>query len=227
VLKKVLDVSEIGFDDRSNVIVSGDRVGQRVPIEALSDGYVTTAGWVIDLIARWLARAEQADVEVTPEMLQKITGLVLLDEVDLHLHPAWQLDVIPRLRELFPRLSFIVTTHNPLTLVGARPDEIWILSREGGRARAERRTDVPALLTGAQIFQRFFGIGGFFPSDLGEKLQRYGFLAGNPHRSDEEQEEMERLRIALHEKGIVPGWEEVPRAPRDTPKPRAHRRKPS
>lgn len=226
-LKKLLDVNEIGFDERSNIIVSGDRVGQRVPLEALSDGYVTTAGWVIDLLARWLARAEQAGIEVTDDFPRSITGLVLLDEVDLHLHPAWQLDVITRMRDIFPRLSFVVTTHNPLTLVGARPDEIWILSREDGRARAERRADVPALLTGAQLFQRFFGITGFFPNDLGQKLQRYGFLAGDPHRSEQDQREMEELREALKEKGIVPGWEEVPRAAPEAPKRRASRRKAS
>lgn len=222
-LKKILDVDEIEFDEDSKVVVTGGRVGERVPLEALSDGYVTTAGWVVDLLARWIARAQQVGLEVTADFPRKMTGLVLLDEVDLHLHPAWQLEAIPRIREIFPRLSFVVTTHNPLTLVGARPEEIWILSRNSEGAHAEQRVDVPALLTGAQLFSRFFGISGFFPNDLGQKLQRYGFLAGNAHRSEAEQQEMEVLRTALHDKGIVPGWEEIPRAV-ETPKRRQRRR---
>jgi energy-coupling factor transporter ATP-binding protein EcfA2 len=228
-LKAILDVTEIAFDDtggESKVVVTGERVGTRIPLNALSDGYLTSMGWLLDLLARWIARARQAGIEIASDFTRQMTGLVLLDEIDLHLHPAWQLKVIPRVRKLFPRLSFIVTTHNPLTIVGARPEEIWILSRDEQGIRAERRTDIPALLTSAQIFNRFFGIEGFFPNDLGQKLQRYGFLAGYSARSDAEQRELEDLRAALHEKGIVPGWEEVPRK-EEVAKPRSRRSKTS
>lgn len=229
-MKSILDVTEIEFDDtggESKVVVTGERVGTRIPLNALSDGYLTSMGWLLDLLARWIARARQAGIEIAPDFTKQMTGLVLLDEIDLHLHPAWQLKVIPCVRELFPRLSFVVTTHNPLTIVGARrPEEIWILSRDEHGVRAERRSDIPALLTAAQIFNRFFGVEGFFPNNLGQKLQRYGFLAGYSARSDAEQREMEELRAALRENGIVPGWEEVPRK-EEVARPRARRSKAS
>jgi predicted ATP-binding protein involved in virulence len=58
-----------------------------------------------------------------------MTGVAIVDEIDLHLHPRWQRDVVASVRARFPRMSFVVTTHNPLTLLGARPGEIYVLRR--------------------------------------------------------------------------------------------------
>jgi hypothetical protein len=110
---------------------TGPSVG-RARLAALSDGYVTTIGWVLDMIARWLERADRMGISVEADFNLKMEGLVLVDELDLHLHPRWQRHVIQDLRALFPRLSFVVTTHNPLTLLGARDGEIFVLRRPGG-----------------------------------------------------------------------------------------------
>ncbi len=209
-LCRLLDVAGIEVRDRRLWVVEHD--GPPVPLEAMSDGYLTTAGWFIDLIARWIELANRHGVAIVAGFLEHMTGLVLLDEIDLHLHPRWQIEVIRRTRALLPRMSFVVTTHNPLTLVGARPEEIWILSRSEGAIIATQGHESPMLLTGGQIFSRYFGIEDVFPSEMGSKLRRYGFLSGYVARSDEEQAEMEQLRADLREAGIEPGWEEVPRS---------------
>lgn len=109
-------------------------------------------------------------------------------------------------------MSFVVTTHNPLTLLGARAEEIWVLHRaEGDRIAAERGRGSPALMTGSQIYDAYFGITSLFPDELGEKLRRYGFLAGSAARTDEEEAEVHRLLEALRARSIDPGWEPVPR----------------
>ncbi|WP_437721487.1 AAA family ATPase [Sorangium sp. So ce861] len=225
-LQELLAVEALVVRDRQ-VLVSGPSVGTDVPFAALSDGYLTAAGWFLDLVARWIELAHKHLGSLNDGLLRRMTGLVLLDEIDLHLHPRWQLEVIPRVKRLLPKMSFIVTTHNPLTLVGARPEEIWILSLEDGRVRAERGTEAPMLLTGGQIYGRYFGIQDVYPSEIGEALRRYGFLSGDPLRTDEEQAEMARLRATLKANGIEPGWEEVPReAPRPArPRPRGQRAK--
>ncbi|AGP39264.1 AAA family ATPase [Sorangium cellulosum] len=225
-LQELLAVDALVVRDRQ-VLVSGPSVGTDVPFAALSDGYLTAAGWFLDLVARWIELAHKHLGSLNDGLLRRMTGLVLLDEIDLHLHPRWQLEVIPRVKRLLPKMSFIVTTHNPLTLVGARPEEIWTLSLEDGRVRAERGTEAPMLLTGGQIYGRYFGIQDVYPSEIGEALRRYGFLSGDPLRTDEEQAEMDRLRATLKANGIEPGWEEVPReAPRPArPRPRGQRAK--
>ena len=209
-LQELLGVSEVVVRDRQ-VFVSGPSVGKDIPFAALSDGYLTTAGWFLDLIARWIELAIKQPGALGAGLLGRMTGLVLLDEIDLHLHPRWQIDVIPRLKHLLPKMSFVVTTHNPLTLVGARPEEIWILSTDGGEVHAERGTEAPMLLTGGQIYSRYFGIRDVYPAEIGEALRRYGFLSGDPLRTSEEQVEVETLRAKLAAHGIEPGWEEIPR----------------
>ncbi len=100
----------------------------RVRFDQLSDGYLTTAGWLVDLVARWIAH--HALVALPEDILGNITGLVLVDEIDLHLHPLWQMRIIDDVRRLFPKLSFVVTTHNPLTVHGAKRGEVFVLRRE-------------------------------------------------------------------------------------------------
>lgn len=210
-LRTILDVELIEVVDQNVWVREKDK--PRVLFKALSDGYISTAGWVIDLIARWITLAERCKVPIDEKFTKRMTGLVLIDEIDLFLHPRWQVDVIERTRTLFPKMSFVVTTHNPLTLVGAKPEEIWILSMDNGRIQATRGQETPMLLTGGQIYNQYFGIRDLYPHELGRKLRRYGFLSGYALRTDEEQAEMEALRAELRAKGIDPGWEEVPREP--------------
>jgi AAA domain, putative AbiEii toxin, Type IV TA system/AAA domain len=208
-LEKILNVDEVVMRDQ--LLVSGPSVGKDIPLAALSDGYLTTAGWFLDLVARWINLAYEHTGTVGSDILERMTGLVLLDEIDLHLHPRWQINVIQKVKELLPKMSFIVTTHNPLTLVGARPDEIWMLSTDDGPVRAERGTEAPMLLTGGQIYSRYFGIHDLYPSKVGEALRRYGFLSGDALRTDEEDAEMKQLGAFLKKSGIEPGWDEVER----------------
>jgi len=54
-------------------------------------------------------------------------GIVIIDEIDLHLHPQWQRRIIPQLRKTFPNIQFIVTTHSPLVLESLDLDNIIVL----------------------------------------------------------------------------------------------------
>ena len=101
-----------------------------ITLSQLSDGYLTTLGWVIDLIARWMSWARTRNLPIDDGFNLNMTGLVLLDEIDLHLHPLWQTAVIQSIREAFPKLSFVITTHSPLVLFGARAGEIYVLRRD-------------------------------------------------------------------------------------------------
>jgi predicted ATP-binding protein involved in virulence len=90
-------------------------------INQLSSGEKTLLALVADL-ARRLAIAN-------PHRDQPLTGygIVLIDEIDLHLHPRWQRHVIPRLRKTFPNCQLIVTTHSPLVLSQVKRENVVIL----------------------------------------------------------------------------------------------------
>ncbi|XXT22079.1 AAA family ATPase [Sorangium sp. So ce429] len=124
------------------VEVEGPTLG-RVPLGALSDGYRTTMGWILDMVARWVEEARRRNIQVDEDFHEKMTGVVVVDEIDLHLHPRWQRDVISMVRGHFPRMSFVVTTHNPLTLHGAQPGEIYVLRRDAKGTVELLQRDLP------------------------------------------------------------------------------------
>lgn len=184
----------------------------RIPFSCLSDGYLTNAGWFLDLVARWITLAECYDFKIDKDFLANMRGLVLIDEIDLHLHPQWQIEIVSKTRALLPKMSFVVTTHNPLTLVGAKAEEIWILDRISGAVRATSGVETPMFMTGGQIYHQYFGIGEIYPNALGRFLQRYSYLSGYALRDDTEQAELESIQRRLADADIDPGWEVVPRA---------------
>ncbi len=100
-------------------------VGYRV--SQLSDGYSATLALVMDLSRRmaevFLEQNFADDIAPVLEM----PGIVLIDEVDLHLHPSWQQRILPDLMRTFPNAQFIVTTHSPQVLSSVRPENIRIL----------------------------------------------------------------------------------------------------
>ncbi len=170
----------------------------------LSQGYQSTIAWIADVVGQFFFERGEP---LAPEEME---GLVLLDEIDLHLHPRWQVDLIPLLKEVFPRLQFVATTHSPMVLPGLSREEVVLLRQDAdGHVVVQEAPDSPALLTGSEIYETFFGIGELYPSQLGAALQRYSFLVGTPRRSPEEDQEMEALRRQLAAAGVDPGWTPV------------------
>lgn len=158
-------VESLEFDDQGVWWINGPKVG-RARLAALSDGYLTTLGWIIDLIARWSERMQRDGIALDGDFTQHMTGIVVIDEIDLHLHPLWQVSIVTELRRLFPRMSFIATTHNPLTLLGARPGEVHVLRRSQDNANIiVHQVDVPEGTRADQVLTgEWFGL----PSTLDE-----------------------------------------------------------
>lgn len=110
-----------------------DFEGISTPFGALSDGYKAFIGWVGDLIGHL------ADVAPEGVPLDRITGIVLVDEIDLHLHPAWQREVVPLLSSTFPCLQFMFSSHSPLVASSVKRENIFVTDRaEDGTATIEQ-----------------------------------------------------------------------------------------
>lgn len=116
-----------------------------LPWSALSDGYRSFFDWVGDLLFRLESIAPN-----TP--LTQVPGVVLVDELDLHLHPQWQSEVVQTLSRTFPRLQFIMTTHSPLVVGALDAENILILEQdEEGVSRARRPQSSPWGLSAEQL----------------------------------------------------------------------------
>ena len=92
--------------------------GVRLPLEGLSDGYRTTAALVLDIVRLLHDCFGSLDVDGSGRRLLN-SGVVLIDEVDLHLHVSWQKEFGFWLKQHFPNVQFIVTTHSPFVCQAA------------------------------------------------------------------------------------------------------------
>ena len=99
-------------------------------IEQLSDGYKIAIAMVADIAAR------MAEANPHKENPLLTSGIILIDEVDLHLHPQWQRTILKNLHDIFPNVQFIVTTHSPSVILGAL-DIAQIIKTEGGELLTE------------------------------------------------------------------------------------------
>lgn len=95
--------------------------------DQLSDGYRTALGMVGDIAYRM--------AEINPQLgadaASKTSGVVLIDEVDLHLHPRWQATILADLRAAFPRVQFIVSTHSPSVIASVRGEQLRVFGADG------------------------------------------------------------------------------------------------
>ncbi len=108
-----------------------DGNGRGVPVEQLSDGFRSILSLVFELIRQLAVAYGASEVFASDGLTVVAPGLVLIDEIDAHLHPSWQRDIGFFLTRLFPRLQFVVTTHSPLVCHAAAHGSIFRLARPG------------------------------------------------------------------------------------------------
>jgi predicted ATP-binding protein involved in virulence len=98
-----------------------EKNGQRLIVNQLSDGEKCLMAMIGDLARRLSIANPLRDNPLEGE------GVILIDEIDLHLHPKWQRMLIPKLREVFPNCQFLLSTHSPHVLTHAQPENIFLL----------------------------------------------------------------------------------------------------
>lgn len=178
----------------------------RLPAGWLSQGYQGLIAWIADMMGYACLHYGRAQAP------GEIEGIALVDEIDLYLHPSWQVQLVPILRHIFPKVQFIVTTHSPLVLSSLKSHEVVTLDFDDAGDIVARPHDVdPRLKTGSELLQSFFHVQNTYPAELGRTLRRYLYLANDPYRSDDEEQELDRLEATLRDQSFDPGFPRVPR----------------
>jgi AAA15 family ATPase/GTPase len=98
-----------------------------IRLRDLSYGYQTMIAWILDLVRRMVERYPDSSNPLAEP------AIVLVDEIDLHLHPDWQRKIIAHLTKHFPNTQFIVTAHSPLIVQSAEEVNLVILKKENDR----------------------------------------------------------------------------------------------
>jgi energy-coupling factor transporter ATP-binding protein EcfA2 len=183
-----------------------DGNGCRLPIEDLSDGYRSILSMTFELI-RQLARVYGSKAIFEPHDKTTIIspGVVLIDEIDAHLHPTWQRRIGLWFREHFPYLQFIVTTHSPLICQAATVGTVWRLPKPGSNESGGMVTgiDLDRLLYGNLLDAygtEAFGADVTRSEESKKYLRRLAELNQKELRgqlTDDERKEQEKLRAML------------------------------
>ncbi len=204
----------IGLDDSQARIVAGkgggirissQEVGIDVPLEGLADGYRVAFNWIMDLYGRALMPGR-----ITP--WGSIAALVLIDEVDQHLHPELQTRVVGELSRTFPDSQFVVSTHSPLVALGTDPSQLIVLHRdEQGKVRAAKEVPDYRGYSPDEVLadRRLFDVEAHNP-DFARLLNLYYRLGSTPpeDRSDEQADQLKRVAEAVRA-APTPGYSDA------------------
>jgi predicted ATP-binding protein involved in virulence len=109
----------------------------RLPFSALSDGFKAFLGWVWDLLYQ-IALVWDKDKPLT-----EMPGVVIVDEIDLFMHPEWQRTIVGKVAETFPNLQFLFSTHSPLVAGSLEPENVFVMETDESGAAVVKQYPEP------------------------------------------------------------------------------------
>lgn len=186
-----------------------EQQGVRLPLTGLSDGYRTTAALVLDLVRHLhdcfggLETAASHDADCRQQVLH--SGVVLIDEVDLHLHVSWQKKFGFWLKRHFPNLQFIVTTHSPFVCQTADLRGLIRLPAPGENRSAEHVSETlyNTVVNGSAddaVLTELFGLETPYSAEserLRERIAQLEALLQSGKAKDRDRRELKSLRARL------------------------------
>ncbi len=159
-----------------------------VPLNGLSFGYKTLIAWTVDFASRMFDRYPGSKNPM------KEPAVVLVDEIDLHLHPKWQRSIMSYLSELFPNTQFIATAHSPLVVQAAGEANIAVFRREGDHVVIDQSVSA---IRGWRIDQvltsDLFGLETARPPELEPLLEERTRLLGKSRMTKKDRERVAEL----------------------------------
>lgn len=165
-----------------------------VELRQLGYGYQTMIAWMVDFASRMVERyPDSADPLAEP-------AVVLVDEIDLHLHPKWQRELMGYLSERFPNTQFIATAHSPLIVQAAASvnANIAVLRRDGDHVVIDNK---PESIRGWRVDQiltsDIYDLPTARPKEFDEAIQRRVTLLSKPQLTPKDRRELRKLEKQL------------------------------
>lgn len=167
--------------------VEPDGSHHELRIEQLSEGYKIVIAMVADLAARM--------AEANPEMPNPLdaTGIVLIDEVDLHLHPKWQRTILQDLHRVFPNVQFLVSTHSPIIVVGAA-EIAQVVNLNNIPDNADDVVQSVAVSNVGQVLlSELFGLNSLQSPEWDSRIQERDEILAKPELTEEDESRLAQL----------------------------------
>jgi len=137
--------------------------GQTLTVDQLSDGEKCLMALVGDIARRLSICNAQSKQPLDGH------GVIMIDEIDMHLHPKWQGMVVPKLLEVFPNCQFLISTHSPHVLTRVQPENIRLLETDGEEMRAHKVHESYGK-TANRILEDLMGLESTRPKAIDEQL---------------------------------------------------------
>lgn len=203
VIGRTTDWPHLTWDPEEQKLAAVSRSGARLPVDMLSDGIRTMIGLVGDLAYR----ASLMNPHHGIQACRRVRGVVLIDEIDMHLHPEWQQIVLPSLSDTFPLVQFIVTTHSPQVLSTVPRQCIRILSQHEGLSYATMPDESPLARSSADALARIQGVDPRPPLPIQDDIARYEQLVRAGKEGESQaislKEELDRAGVELPEADLA------------------------
>jgi hypothetical protein len=158
-----------------------------IPFVDMGLGYKTMMTWILDLVIRLYKRYPKSDDPLSEP------AIVLVDEIDLHLHPKWQRTIMDFLTKRFPNTQFIVTAHSPLVVQAAQDANIVLLRREGDRVVIDNNPEIIDNWRVDQILTSLFELPSARSATLDPLLKRREEILTKPKLTPKDKAELKAI----------------------------------
>jgi len=167
-----------------------------IRVRELSAGYQAIIAMALNIIK---------EVLTTWDNFSIAEGIVLIDEIGVHLHPKWKLQIISTLRDIFPAMNFIITTHEPLCLRGVNEGEVALMKlNENNQVIALVDLPSPKGLTVEQLItSKFFGLITSFDPEVESQLNSFYLLKSKRNPTTEQKDRLAILKEDLEEMHVI------------------------
>lgn len=185
--------------EHENMILVKEDTLPWIPFAQWSDGYQAFISLICDLVLIMKNIWGLQD-----DFNEAFEGVVLLDELDIHLHPSWKRRIVSDLRRVFPRVQFITTTHDPLCLQGLHKEEIVVLRKnnKGEVFQIMSNPNFEGMEVDQILMSSLFGLHSTTSLEMDNLLSRYYELLGS-ERSEADETELHLITVELEKSGSM------------------------
>ncbi len=146
-------------------------LGRSLNFSQLPEGVQNCVGWLADFMMR------QDLVKWDPSLKGRRPGILMLDEVDAHLHPRWQRSLLPALQKALPDVQIIVSSHSPFVISSCPGSKVHVLDvNASGEAHARPPQDAPVGESVAATLKDIFDVSSQFDIETEQQLNEWNEL---------------------------------------------------
>ena len=194
IINECLDYGEFLYVRRTDITPIVRQNGIELSLEKLSSGNIFLKEHLVMLLCKMYSVCVLNELE--PEDITKIPGLLLIDEIENHLHPKWQKKILGIIRRTFPNLQIILTTHSPFVVASVEGARIYTCVSKGNYSVIEDETDRYSHLPVEEILASDVFAVSSFNDDITELMRKRKELIGSGKL--EEAKEIEQKLVAIN-----------------------------